>query len=99
MLYRFLVSVWAPLKYNPNITRAATHRARTYTFLQFLKELIPVVLKFTGLKQVETLTPSRIHRQMPPKKKRKKMHSSFSGPVLSTVAEGDETEESDDGYF
>jgi hypothetical protein len=63
------------------------------------EELIPVVLKFTGLKQVETLTPSRIHRQMPPKKKRKKMHSSFSGPVLSTVAEGDETEESDDGYF
>jgi hypothetical protein len=67
------------------------------------EELVLMVLKLTGLRPAETLTPSRIHRQASRKKKQKKVHSSllFGGPVLSTVAEGDETEESDgiDGYF
>jgi hypothetical protein len=68
------------------------------------EELVLVVLKLTGLKQAETLTPSGIHgRRSRKKEQKKKLHSSplFGGPVLSTVAEGDEMEESDylDGYF
>jgi hypothetical protein len=67
------------------------------------EELVLVVLKLSGLGQAETPTPSRIHGQRSRKKEhKKKVHSSllFGGAALSTVAEGDEMEESDDldGY-